>query len=239
MTTLSRVRSAVRGPGRQDPSPERRFRPNERQLRYGASFVLAGLAIAGLVASLLPGSKRQLVVLVATAPVPAGARLDPRSIAIEQVPEPSWNLAKSLVPSAGRISRYRASVPIGAGQIITAAVVELRPLPPPMREMTIPVPAGTIDPTLVQPGCRVDVVATFSQALPATSATLGTHLLVASFEPGQTSDMVTVDVPTLEMAVAMAQAIQVAKISLVGATGVTHDSASAAYPPVIPVGPVG
>ncbi len=240
MTTLLRLRSAVRGAQSAGETERKlRYRPSERELRYGTSFILVGLAVAGLVASLLHSSGTQLSVLVAKTAIPAGAQLNSNDLAIEQVPKPTWDLQKSLLTPTAKISRFRASVPIAPGQIITPALLSLRPPAPTMRELTIPVPTGSIDPNLVQPGSRVDVVATFTQSLPPTSATLGTQLLVASFQPGQNSAMVTIDVPTIELAVAISQAIQVAKISLIGATGVVGDSVPATYPPVLPVGPVG
>jgi hypothetical protein len=99
--------------------------------------------------------------------------------------------------------------------------------------ITLSMPTSSIDRTLIQAGNRVDVVATYTAPSGvASTEVLASDLRVNSLGTSNGAYLVTVSVAHVETALAIYQAEQIAKIAIIGATGVTGHNALRIYPPI-------
>ena len=114
--------------------------------------------------------------------------------------------------------------PLAAGDLVQSSAVVAKPSDPASREVTFGVARHTLAPNL-EPGERVDVVATYGSGADATSAVVLHQALVVGLDRGRErvgeggDAAVTVAVENADDAVALAHAVQLAKLTLVRATG--------------------
>ena len=138
--------------------------------------ILAGLALATLISSLgtLARSPQTHAALVATRTIPAGATITPADLGLADVAVPP--LTAAVLPTATLVPGRQAEVAIPRGTLIERTMLG-PPSGNPGRVVTIAVPATAVGSGTIQPGDRVDVVATLTSATgQSTTITLATQL---------------------------------------------------------------
>jgi Flp pilus assembly protein CpaB len=203
-------------------------------LRIVGAAVLGGLALATLVASgshlAEPGGGTEALVVIR--PIPEGAAIVASDLGRATVDVPS--IATSELVSPALALGARARVTIQPGTLLVRPLIQHTPPAPPTRSITIAVPATAVAPGMLAPGNRVDVVAAETAiGGQTTTLTLATQLRVVGVSSTSGDELVTVSTPTLETALAIAQALATGKVDVVDATGVSHDASLATYPPSI------
>jgi hypothetical protein len=194
----------------------------------GGRAVLGGLLVAASVvglyyASTLADSGPRQSWVVARHALPPGARLvadDLGRVAIDLPPtvaarafhEPSELVGATLI------------APLAAGDLVQASVVVAKPSAPASREVTFTVPRALLGAS-VEAGERVDIVATYGTGADAFSTVVMRQAVIVDLNRGnaRVSDegevAVTVAVEDPNDAIALVHASQVAKVTLVRATG--------------------
>ena len=116
--------------------------------------------------------------------------------------------------------------PLAAGDLVQASAVVAKPSDPASREITFGLARPTLAASLEQ-GERVDVVATYGSGADAYSTVVLRQALVVGLERGRDrvgggdDAAITVAVEDPDDAVALAHAVQLAKLTVVRATGAT------------------
>ncbi|ACU54205.1 SAF domain protein [Acidimicrobium ferrooxidans DSM 10331] len=202
-------------------------------LRIVGSIVLAGVSLALLVASWLGGVRNAgaAVGVVVTRPIPAGATIERADLGLASITVPQAVRATLLAvdDAVGRT----AAVTIAPGTLLERSMV-LGPRPrTPVRSITIAVPSTSVASGVIEPGDRVDVLATTQSASSPATLTIATQLLVLDVQASSGDELVTVATDSLDQALAIAQALATAKVDLVNATGVPGDTVLSVYPPSI------
>lgn len=196
----------------------------------GGRAVLGGLLVAASVVGLYYASTRaqsgpSQSWVVARHALPPGARLaadDLSRLAIDLPPA----VAARAFHDPGELVGATLIAPLAAGDLVQATVVVAKPSSPPSREVTFTVPRATLGGSL-ESGERVDVVATYGTGGDAFSTVVMRQAVVLDLNRGnaRVSDegevAVTVAVDDPNDAIALVHASQVAKITLVRATGAT------------------
>jgi hypothetical protein len=190
--------------------------------------VLGGLLVAASVVGLFWASTRansgpKQSFVVARHPIPPGARLAPEDLA--RLP---LDLPPSLAGRAFRDPRALAGAtvvaPLAAGELVQASAVVAKPSEAGSREITFTVPRAAVASTLEQ-GERIDVVATYGTGADAFSTVVLRQALVVALERGngrvgdQGDAGISVAVDDPNEAVGFAHAVQLAKLTVVRATG--------------------
>lgn len=230
---MADVETMVRGEPelrRPPPKPGKRAATARRRSVPGGRAVLGGLLVAASVVGLYYASTqahagpRQSWV-VARHALPPGARLaadDLSKLAIDLPPvvaarafhEPSELVGATLI------------APLAAGDLVQATAVVAKPSAPPSREVTFTVPRATLGAS-IEDGERVDIVATYGTGGDAFSTVVLRQAIVLALNRGNSrvSDegevAVTVAVDDPNDAIALVHAAQIAKVTLVRATGAT------------------
>lgn len=215
-------------PGASAPAPRRRAVP-------GGRAVLGGLLVAAAVVGLFYASTRsqappRQTYVVARRAIAPGARLgrdDLGRVAIDLPPA----VAGRAFHDPSTLVGATVVAPLAAGDLIQASAVVSKPSAPPSREVTFAVPGATLS-SSVEEGERIDVVATYGSGTDAFSTIVLRQALVVGLDRGRSSvgdqpDVsVTVAVDDPTDAVALAHAVQLAKLTVVRATGATPISGS-------------
>ncbi len=204
--------------------------PGDGVLRLGGALVLAALAVAALLASLLPQAHiagRASTGFIATRSIPRGATIMADDIAETSTVLPAP--ARVLLAPRSTLVGARALVTIPRGALLERDLIARVAPRAAERTITIAVPDTAVAPSALAPGDRVDVVAT-TDAVPATTLTIGTQLLVTSVQSEGGEELITVSTPTLLESLAIAQALATDKVDVINATGVPNDWWLATYP---------
>jgi Flp pilus assembly protein CpaB len=195
---------------------------------------MLALAVATLGASLVheEQSPQTSWVPVAKIAIPAGASLLPQDLEMRQTVVPGW-LTKSVTSDPTSLVGQIATSAIAPDEIIEGSMVSQVATPPHLPLVTVSIPTSTVAAGLVQPGDRIDVIATYTAASGiASSEVLATDLRVAALASSNGTYLITVGVDHVETALAIYQAEQTGKIALIGATGVAGHTALRIYPPI-------
>jgi hypothetical protein len=152
-----------------------------------------------------------------------GSRLSAGDLARITIDLPQ-NLAARAFTEAGALVGATLITPLAPGELIQASAVVAKPSAAASREVTFAVPAVALGGSLEQ-GERIDVVATYGGGAEAFSTVVLRQALVVALDRGsdrvgETRDAaVTVAVDDPADAVALAHALQLAKLTVVRATG--------------------
>jgi hypothetical protein len=194
----------------------------------GGRAVVGGLLVATSAVGLFSLSTRAqsgprdsyVVVRHAVAP---GARLseaDLTRVALDLPPslaEHTFREVRSLVGAT-------VIAPLAPGELVQSSAVVAKPSGPASREVTFAVARPTLAASL-EPGERVDVVATFGSGVDAYSTAVLRQALVVALDRGRErvgrgdEAAITVAVDEPADSVALAHALQLAKLTVVRATG--------------------
>ena len=226
---------AVRGDprnGHRADAPSRRA-PNRRRSVPAGRAVLGGLLVAASVVGLFYASTRtesgpkQSYVVAARAVAP-GTRLaaaDLRRVAIDLPPA----MAGRAFRDPAALEGATAIAPLAEGELVQASAVVAKSSAPASREVTFAVPRSTVTPALEQ-GERVDIVATYGSGADSFSTVVLRQALIVTLDRGrervgdQGDATVTVAVDDPADVVALAHAVQLAKLTVVRATGAASGS---------------
>jgi hypothetical protein len=204
-----------------------RRRARRRSLPGGRA-VIGGLLVAASAVGLFSVSTRaqsgprQSYVVVRHAVAP-GARLTEADLArlpVELPPELQRHAFKEIRTLVGAT----VVAPLAAGDLVQASAVVAKPSAPGSREVTFGVARQTLAANLEQ-GERVDVVATYGSGADAYSTVVLRQALVVGLDRGRErvgsgdDASITVAVDDPDHAVALAHAVQLAKLTVVRATG--------------------
>jgi hypothetical protein len=229
---------------RADASP-RRPGSGRRRTVPGGRAVLGGLLVAASVVGLFYASTRtesgpKESYVVAQHAIAPGTRLAPAdltSVALDLPP----SLANRVFTDPAALDGATVIAPLAAGELIQASAVVAKPSSPGSREVTFGVPRATLTPSLEQ-GERIDIVATYGSGTDAFSTVVLRQALVVALDRGrervgdQGDAAVTVAVDDPADAVALAHAVQLAKLTVVRATGATASGATPAFRQPAPAG---
>ena len=208
--------------GHRPPAPAR------RRSVPGGRAILGGLLVASAVVGLFYASTRtdagpRQSWVVARHALAPGARLTPadlRPVPIDLPPD----VAARAFSDPSELIGATLIAPLGAGDLVQASAVVAKRSGPVSRELTFPVSRATLADSLEQ-GERVDVVATYGAGADAFSTVVLRQVLVVDLDRGrdrvgdQGDATMTVAVDDPAEAVAFAHAVQVAKLTVVRATG--------------------
>lgn len=225
------VGMAVRGepPLRRKGQAPRRAAPARRRRAVpGGRAVLGGLLVAASVVGLYYASTRANAGprpswVVARRALPPGARLGPDDLARESFDLPPAVAARAFHEPSELVGATLIA-PLAAGDLVQATAVVAKPSAPPSREVTFTVPRATLGASL-EDGERVDIVATYGAGGDAFSTVVLRQALLlavsrgAARVGGEGDVAVTVAVDDPNDAIALVHAAQIAKITLVRATG--------------------
>lgn len=220
----SRRRDRLRSGRRIDPA----------RLRFVGLVTMLALAVATLGASLVheEQSPQTSWVPVAKIAIPAGAAVLPQDLELRQAVVPSW-LTRSVASNPTSLIGQIATSAISPDEIIEGSMVSRDSSHPKLPMATVSVPTSTVAAALVQPGDRIDVIATYTAPSGiATSEVLAADLRVTGLANGNGNYLITVGVEHIETALEIYQAEQTGKIAIIGATGVTGHTALRIYPPI-------
>ena len=194
----------------------------------GGRAVLGGLLVAAAVVGLFWASTRagagpKQSFVVARHPIAPGTRLSADDLA---------RLPLDLPPSvAGRafhdphtLAGATVIAPLAAGELVQASAVVAKASAPASREITFAVPRATLASSLEE-GERIDIVATYGSGADAFSTVVLRQAQVVGLDRGasrvgdQGDAAITVAVDDPSDTVALAHAVQLAKLTVVRATG--------------------
>lgn len=227
--TAARADGATRNGHRPRPPAKRRAVP-------GGRAVLGGLLVAAAVVGLFYASTRTQAGprhswVVARHALAPGARLaagDLTTVAIDLPPQ----VAERAFRNPAHLVGATLVAPLGAGDLVQASVVVAKPSGPLSRELSFAVPRATLGPDL-EHGERIDVVATYGSGGDAFTTVVLRQALVVHLDRGrdrvgdQRDAFVTVAVDEPADAVALAHALQQAKLTVIRATGAPSLGAAA------------
>ncbi|MHB8189760.1 MAG: CpaB family protein [Ferrimicrobium sp.] len=201
---------------------------------FGLVLAVALLSVAigiSLSSSLQPPTR---IVAVAKATIEPGSPIVPNDLTTEALStSPGRSTWPFLTPTMA-LQRF-AAIPIHAGSIIEAQMTESSRVLRANREITIAISSLDVPPAVLQPGARVDLAATYGQGTGASTIAIATQLPVIGVVDNTTSATtdITLAVPALTVALAVAQAQQLGKLTVIDATHVHGDNQLLAYPPAL------
>lgn len=204
--------------------------PSRRRPVPGGRAILGGLLVAAAVVGLFYASTRtdtgpaQSWVVARHALAP-GARLTAADVRTVPIDLPTDVAARAFSNPAELVGATLIA-PLGRGDLVQASAVVAKPSGPVSRELTFAVSRATLGDSLEQ-GERVDVVATYGTGADAFSTVVLRQVLVVNLDRGRDrvgdegGATMTVAIDEPADAVAFAHAVQVAKLTVVRATGAT------------------
>jgi hypothetical protein len=216
--------------------PARGGPPGRRRAAVpGGRAVLGGLLVAASVVGLFYASTRtetgpkESYVVAAHALAP-GARLTAADLTRTPLDLPAA-LADRAFTDPTALEGATLIAPLAAGELIQASAVVAKPSSAASREVTFAVPRATLTSSLER-GERIDVVATYGSGADAFSTVVLRQALVVELDRGrdrvgdQGDAAVTVAVDDVGDAVALAHAVQLAKLTVVRSTGAASGGTS-------------
>jgi hypothetical protein len=211
--------------------------------------VLGGLLVAAAVVGLFWASTRagtgpKASYVVARHAIAPGSRLAAGDLARLPLDLPP-SLANRAFHDPRALAGATAIAPLAAGELVQASAVVAKSSAPASREVTFGIPHATLGSSLEQ-GERIDIVATFGSGADAFSAVVLRQAQVVGVDRGssrvgdQGDAAITVAVDDPSDAVALAHAVQLAKLTVVRATGSTPvEGTTPLYRQPVPAGAPG
>ena len=203
----------------------RRSLPGSRAVVGGFLVAAALVGLFAAYARIEAGPGQSFV--VARHPVAAGSRLEASDLALEHMDLPAGARARAFGQVADLVGTTLLS-PLARGEIVQASSVAATPPGGSARVVSFPVDRGRLG--RVKQGERVDVVATYGTGADAYTAVVLREALVTEIDRGGSSLgdngntvlTVAVDDPADELA--MAHALQLAKLTVVMTSGSSGDT---------------
>lgn len=207
----------------------RRPAPGRRRTVPGGRAVLGGFLVAASVVGLFYASTRSdsgpdRSYVVARRAVAPGAKLEAADLGRLALDLPSATAARAFT-DPGALVGATVIAPLVQGELVQASAVVAKPSEPSSREVTFAVSGSTLAQGL-EAGERVDVLATFGSGDDAFTTVVLRDALLVALDRGERPRVgdsrhaaVTVALAEPADAVAMAHAVQLAKITVVRATG--------------------
>jgi Flp pilus assembly protein CpaB len=187
--------------------------------------VLVAAAAIGMFAAYLrvaAGPDQSFV--VARHRIPAGTRLQASDLALGRMELPASLRARAFDDDVGVVVGATVLSPIEAGELVQASALVAKGSETPSRELSFPVDRAHLS-TNLREGERVDVLATFGTGNDAVTTSVLRQAVVIALqrEASGLSDggavIVTLAVADQAEEMALAHAVQLAKLTLVRATG--------------------
>ncbi|MFP5319544.1 MAG: SAF domain-containing protein [Acidimicrobiia bacterium] len=220
--TATRGDRAYANGHRRQPAGRRRGVP-------GGRAVLGGFLVAASMVGLFYASSRseggpERSYIVARRAVPPGAKLQPADLARLPVDLPPATAGRAFT-DADALVGATVIAPLAEGELIQSSAVVAKPSDPSSREVTFAV-AGSMLARGLEAGERIDVLATYGNGEDAFTTVVLRSALVVGLDRGDRPRVgdgreaaVTVAVDDPADAVAAAHAVQLAKLTVVRATG--------------------
>lgn len=203
----------------------RRHLPGGRAVVGG--FLVALATVATFAAYLRATTDQMVRYVVASQALRVGQRLEPADLDTEPMRLPG-SVANGLAfRDPGALIGAVVVGPVRAGELVEAGDVSFGSHTPGNRQLSFSVPLShAVDGTL-QPGDRVDILATYGTGTDSSTRLVAAGAeVVSATEPssvtsnGEPAVVVTLSVPSAAEAVALAQAANAAQVTLVLSTGV-------------------
>jgi Flp pilus assembly protein CpaB len=226
------VRETTSGNGA-DPRPDRSSDGPVRTVRRrrglpGSRAVVGGLLVAVAAVGMFAASSRSGAgphhsYVVATRALPAGARLQAADLELVTM-ELGPTLRAHAFEARQVLLGATLVAPLGAGELVQASAVVARKGEAASRELSFTLDRGRVSPGLKE-GERADLLATWGTGDDAFTSVVVRQALVVALERPRSSSgdtgptTVTVSVDDPNDALALAHATQLARITLVRATG--------------------
>ncbi len=221
-------RPPVRGPR---PLRRRRGLPGSRAVVGGLLVAAAAVGLFAAYARVEGGPSQSFV--VARHPIAAGTRLEASDLSLEPM-ELSTAVAGRAFERVSDLVGTTLLTPMEKGELLQASAVALTPPGGAGRVVSFPVEQGRLG--RLKQGERIDVLATYGSGTDAYTAIVLRRALVTQVERGGSSlgdsgpTVLTVAVETPADELAMAHALQLAKLTVVVASGSPDEGGSG--PPV-------
>lgn len=214
-----RTTSGARGPVR--AVRHRRGLPGSRAVVGGLLVAIAGVGMFAASSRSSAGPRHSYV--VAAHALAAGARLEAADldlVAIELGPQVSANAFENRQVLLGAT----LVAPLGPGELVQASAVVARKGDAASRELSFTLERGRVSPG-VKDGERADLLATYGTGADAFTAVVVRQALIVAVERARSASgdigaaTVTVSIDDPNDSLALAHAIQLAKVTLVRSTG--------------------
>jgi hypothetical protein len=199
----------------------RRALPGSRAVVGGLLVAAAAVGLFGAASSNAGGPRRSYV--VARHELAAGARLQPADLAVAPMDLPP-ELRSRAFQRAQPLVGATLVAPLGQGELVQASAVVGRRGEAASRELTFTLERGRVSPG-IKDGERADLLATYGTGVDAFTVVVVRQALLVGVDRARTSAgdtgpaTVSVAIDDPADAVALAHAIELAKITLVRATG--------------------
>lgn len=221
-------RPPVRGPR---PLRRRRSLPGSRAVVGGLLVAAAAVGLFAAYARVEGGPSQSFV--VARHQIAAGSRLEPSDLRLEPMDLPPALTGRAFERVADLVGTTLLT-PLEQGELLQASAVALTPPGGAGRVVSFPVERGRLG--RLKQGERIDVLATYGSGADAYTAIVLRRALVTQIERGGSSlgdsgaTVLTVAVDNPADELAMAHALQLAKLTVVVASGSFGDGSTG--PPV-------
>ncbi len=195
---------------------------------------MLAIAVATLGASLVHEEQQppSTWVPVAKIAIPTGAALLPQDLELRKTVVATW-LADVVPHNPDTLIGQVATTNITPGEIVENSMATRSRPSRPLPLVTIALPTSSVGAGLIQPGNRIDIIATYTGASGvASSQVLAVDLAIHALSTNNGTYLITVGVAHVETALAIYQAEQIGKIAVIGATGVPGHTALRTYPPI-------
>jgi Flp pilus assembly protein CpaB len=207
------------------PLASRRFLPGGRAVVGG--FLVAVAAVATFAAYLGATTTHTVRYVVARQALRVGQRLVPSDLATEPMQLPASVADGLAFRSPAALVGAVVVGPVRPGELVQAGDVSLAPRGTPGRQLSFSVPLSHAVDGDLEPGDRVDVVATYGTGTDSSTEMVASGVeVVAVAQPssataanGEPAVVVTLAVTDVSEAVALAQAANAAQVTLVLSTG--------------------
>lgn len=191
--------------------------------------MLGGLLVAASVVGLFYASSRsdagpERTYVVASRAVPPGAKLEAADLGRLAIDLPAATAGRAFTDARPLVGAT-VIAPLAEGELVQASAVVAKPSDPSSREVTFAVSGTTLAQGL-EPGERIDVLATYGSGDDAFTTVVLRSALLVGLDRGERPRVgdnrdaaVTVALAEPADAVAVAHAVQLAKLTVVRATG--------------------
>jgi Flp pilus assembly protein CpaB len=212
----------------------RRSLPSGRAVTGGFLVALAALGV--FVASRGAGEHRSRSFVVVARDVTAGTTLSPSDLTVSAIDLPDQVAARSFTEPAAVVGQI-AVAPLTAGELVESSNLVGGDATDSRVELSLPIERSRAVDGLLQPGEKVDVLATYADGGPGETVVVTRDAEVRRVDSGSHTALGATDDTILVLAIAdpdealaVAHASQAGKVTVIRSTGV-HASGSASYQP--------
>ena len=209
--------------------------PRRRTSGLNGRAALGGLLVAVAIVLLFSVGRSTTTMeryVVARRPLAIGAQIAPGDVTTARLHLAPGSLRGRLFDRPSRVVGAVVLAPMAAGELVQASAVVAAGAATPDRQVSVPIEASRALGTRLQPGERVDVVATCGTGADAFTVTVvrAARVVARDLNDGALGDrrgeVVVLAVGSGEEAVAVAHAVAAGQLSLVRVTGVAPDAST-------------